>query len=593
VGPRIAASGSHRRVPAICYLRPVEFWNTAIFVGALLLVVSIVASDISSRLGAPLLLVFLLLGMLAGEDGPGGIRFDDFELAYVIGTLALAIIIFDGGLRTRRETFRVALWPAASLATVGVVVTAALVGIFAAWTLNLNWLQGMLIGAIVASTDAAAVFALLRHAGTTLQERVTSTLEIESASNDPMAIFLTVALLELMSAGKTQLDPVIVLAFVKQFGIGALLGLAGGRLLVWLINRLRLHSGLYPLLASAGGILVFSATQQLGGSGFLAIFLTGLVLGNSQLQAAQNILRVHDGLAWLSQIVMFVILGLLVTPSEFLHIALPALAIAAFLIVVGRTAAVAVSLSPFLFGWREQAFVGWVGLRGAVPIVLALFPLMYGVENARLYFNVAFFIVLVSLLLQGWTIAPAARVLKLEVPPSTEPVQRITLDMPGHFEHEILSYEVQPGSLVAARDLATLEIPPGAQVVAVLRDGVPQPLRAELKFEPRDFVHLLAQAKSVAALNRLFDPHLAPERLEEHRYFGDFVLNGDALLGDLASVYGIDIPAEQARKTLADYLTERSHGRVVVGDRAPLGNALLVVRELQDGRVSRVGLKIR
>jgi cell volume regulation protein A len=262
----------------------VELWNTAILIGALLLVVSIVASDISSRLGAPLLLIFILLGMAAGEDGPGGIRFDDFELSYVIGTLALAVIIFDGGLRTRRDTFRVALWPAVSLATAGVVVTAVLVGIFAAWVLNLHWLQGMLIGAIVASTDAAAVFALLRHAGTTLQERVTSTLEIESASNDPMAIFLTVALLDLMVAGKTQLEAAVLLSFAKQFGIGALLGLAGGRLLVWLINRLRLHSGLYPLLAWAGGILVFAATQQLGGSGFLAVFLAGLVLGNSELQ---------------------------------------------------------------------------------------------------------------------------------------------------------------------------------------------------------------------------------------------------------------------------------------------------------------------
>jgi potassium/hydrogen antiporter len=184
-------------------------------------------------------------------------------------------------------------------------------------------------------------------------------------------------------------------------------------------------------------------------------------------------------------------------------------------------------------------------------------------------------------------------VLKLEVPPSTEPVQRITLDMPGHFEHEILSYEVQPGSLVAARDLTTLEVPHGSHVVAVMRDGVPQPLRPELKFEPRDFVHLLVQPQAVPALNRLFDPHQAPDRLEEHRYFGDFVLNGDALLGDLAAVYGIDVPKQHAAKTLADYLNERSHGRVVVGDRAPLGNALLVVRDLQDGRVSRVGLKIR
>jgi cell volume regulation protein A len=572
----------------------VEFWNTAFLIGAGLLVLSIVASEFSARMGAPLLLVFIALGMLAGEDGPGGIEFDDFQVSYAIGTLALAVIIFDGGLRTQRDTFRVALWPAVSLATIGVLVTAALVGVFATWVLQLQWLNGLLLGAIVASTDAAAVFALLRNSGINLQQRAESTLEIESASNDPMAIFLTVTLLELIAAGKSQLEAGILLSFVRQFGIGTVMGLAGGRFLVWLINRLRLHSALYPLLAAAGGVLVFAATQQIGGSGFLAIFLAGLVLGNSQLQAAQNILRVHDGLAWLSQIIVFIILGLLVTPSELIHIALPALGIAAFLIIVARTVAVATSLAPFRFAWREHLFVSWVGLRGAVPIVLALFPLMYGVEHARLFFNVAFFIVLVSLLLQGWTIAPAARLLRLEVPRSAEPVQRVTLDMPGHFEHEIVSYEVQPGSLAATRDLAALQLPAGCQIVAVIRDGVPQPLTPEMKLQLRDFIHLLAQPRSVPQLNRLFDPHIAPDRLEEHRYFGDFVLNGDAVLGDVCAVYGIDVPGEHAGNTLAQYLDERSHGRVVVGDRAPIGRALLVVKELHaDGRVSQVGLKLR
>ncbi len=570
-----------------------EFWNAAIFAGALLLVISIVASDFSSRLGAPLLLVFIALGMLAGEDGPGGIRFDDFDTSYVIGTLALAIIIFDGGMRTRRETFRVALWPSVSLATIGVVATAGLTGLFAAWALELHWLQGMLIGAIVGSTDAAAVFSLLRNAGATLKERVTATLEIESASNDPMAIFLTVALLEVLAAGGTRLDSGVLLLFVKEFGIGALLGLGGGRLLVWLINRLTLVSGLYPLLAAAGGLLVFAVTEQLHGSGFLAIFLAGLVLGNSQMQAAQNILRVHDGLAWLSQLGMFLILGLLVTPSELLHVAAPALAIAAFLMLVARPAAVAASLAPLRFPWREQVFISWVGLRGAVPVVLGLFPVMYGVPDARLYFNIAFFIVLVSLLLQGWTIAPASRLLRLEVPPSPEPLQRLTLDMPGHFEHEILGYCVRPGCLAAARDLATLELPDGMQIMAVMRDGVPQPLRPQLGFAPGDYVYVLAQPKLLPQLNKLFDPHQAPERLEEHRYFGDFVLNGEAKLAELGDVYGLEVPAAHAAKTLAEYLDQRFHGRVVVGDRAALGNAVLVVREMQGGRVSQVGLKLR
>lgn len=570
-----------------------EYWNLAILVGALLLLVSIVASDISERLGAPLLVVFLLLGMLAGEDGPGGIHFDDFTLSYVVGTIALAVIIFDGGMRTRRETFRVALWPAVSLATLGVLLTAALVGAFAAWALDLHWLQGMLVGAIVGSTDAAAVFALLRNSGTRLKERVAATLEIESASNDPMAIFLTVALLELLRAGRTTLDASVLLAFVRQFGIGTVLGLAGGWLLVRLNNRLSLATGLYPLLAVAGGLFIFAVTAQFGGSGFLAIFLAGLMLGNSRLQAAQNILRVHDGLAWLSQIVLFLLLGLLVTPSELVKVAGPGLAIAAFLMLVARPVAVVVGLLPFRLPWREQMFISWVGLRGAVPVVLALFPLIYGAEHAGLYFNVAFFIVLVSLILQGWTIAPVAGWLRLEVPPVTEPLQRVTLDIPGHFEHEILCYEVRPGSLIAGRELASLGLPEDKHVMAVMRDGVPQALRAGLQFLAGDYVYLLAQPKSLARLSLLFDPHVTPDRLEEHRYFGDFVLNGEAVAGELAAVYGFGIPASAQDMTLAQFLDDAFRGRVVVGDRLRLGGAELVVREIEDGRVTRVGLRVR
>jgi cell volume regulation protein A len=571
----------------------VEYWNLAILVGALLLLVSIVASDISSRMGAPLLLVFLGLGMLAGEDGPGGIRFDNFDIAYLVGTLALAVIIFDGGMRTRREMFRVALWPAASLATLGVVVTAGLVGTFAAWMLGLHWMQGLLLGAIVGSTDAAAVFSLLRHAGTGLKERVEATLEMESASNDPMAIFLTVALLELLATGRGEFSAAVLVAFAQQFGLGALFGLAGGALLVWLINRLTLATGLYPLLAVSGGLFIYAITAQIGGSGFLAVFLAGLTLGNSRMQAAQNILRVHDGLAWLSQIVLFLILGLLLTPSELLEVATPAIAIAAFLMLVARPAAVALSLLPFRFPWREQLFISWVGLRGAVPVVLALFPLLYGADHARLYFNVAFFIVLISLLLQGWTIAPAARWLRLEVPPTTEPLQRVTLDIPGHFEHEILCYEVKPRSAIVGRAYGELELPADKQVMAVMRDGVPELLRPELQFRAGDYVYVLARPKSLARLSMLFDPHVEPDRLEEHRYFGDFVLNGDAVAGDLAAVYGFAIPASAAEKTLARYLDESFRGRVVVGDRVGLGGAELVVREIEDGRVSRVGLRLR
>jgi cell volume regulation protein A len=569
----------------------VDDWTIAILVGSGLLLLSIVASHVSARMGAPVLLVFLVLGMLAGEDGPGGIRFDDFEASYVIGTLALAVIIFDGGLRTRREMFRLGLWPAVSLATLGVIVTAVLVGVVAARVLGLDWLEGMLLGAIVASTDAAAVYGTLQTRGAALNERVAATLEIESGSNDPMAVFLTIGLLGFIAAGRTAPDVSLAFAFMRELAIGATIGLAGGRLLVWLINRLTLITGLYPLLAAAGGVLVYAVAASAGGSGFLAIYLAGLVVGNSQLQAAQNILRVHDGLAWLSQIVMFLILGLLVTPSQLLPVAWPALGIALFLMLVARPVAVLLGLAPFRFPWREQAYIGWVGLRGAVPIVLALFPVMYGVDNAQLYFNVAFFVVLVSLLVQGWTVAPTARWLGLQRPPSTEPLQRVNLDLPGHFEHEMVSFQVHADSLAGGAALDAILLPEGARIMAVLRGGLPAPFPG-LRLAAGDHVYFLARPRDVEQLGRLFDPHLGPAHLEEHRYFGYFMLQGDALLGDVASMYGLEVPAAVSQQSLHDYLSKRLHGRASVGDSIALGPATLVVREVRDARIARVGIRL-
>ncbi|HET6491858.1 MAG TPA: potassium/proton antiporter, partial [Burkholderiales bacterium] len=314
--------------------------NQIILLGALLILASILASAFSARFGAPILLVFLVLGMLAGEDGPGGIEFNDFQIAYLGSTLALAVILFDGGMRTSAESFRVALRPAVSLATVGVVVTAVITGGFAAWIFDMHWLQGLLIGAIVGSTDAAAVFALLHAHGMDLKQRVAATLEVESGSNDPMAVFLVVVLIEVIAAGHTNLSWTVAAEFVKQMTLGGVAGFLGGRLLVWLINHLTLVTGLYPLLAVAGGVTIYGAVTVAGGSGFLAIYLTGITLGNSRLQAMQNILRVNDGLAWLSQIMMFLLLGLLVTPSEIPPIALPALAVALVLTLVARPLAV-------------------------------------------------------------------------------------------------------------------------------------------------------------------------------------------------------------------------------------------------------------
>lgn len=569
-----------------------DFTTHLILIGAVFLLVSIVASSAVSRVGAPLLLVFLILGMLAGEDGPGGISFDNVQVAHLVGTIALAVILFDGGLRTRADTFRVGLWPAVSLATVGVVVTAAITGVFAAWVLGLPWMQGLLIGAIVGSTDAAAVFSLLHVHGMELKQRVAATLEIESGTNDPMAVFLTITFVELLAQGHTGLSGAVVVEFVKQMFIGTAFGIAAGYALAWLINRLTLVTGLYPLLAMAGGLAVFAVTSILHGSGFLAIYLAGLVLGNHRLHAAQNILRVHDGLAWLAQITMFLVLGLLVTPSALLDHLVPALGIALVLMLIARPAAVALSLLPFRFPWPEQVYIAWVGLRGAVPIILALFPLLAGLEHAGLYFNVAFFVVLVSLLVQGWTVAPVAHWLNLQVPAHPGAVQRVNLDVPGQFEQEFIGYRVTPEAAAVGQAPCDLRLPHGARVLTVIRGESSLPVESVEALASGDYVYLFAPGRVVNALDHLFAAMRQPDYLEEHHFFGDFVLKGDARLGDVSAAYGFKIDPRLAHRTLAQHLAEVFKRRPVVGDRCRLGSVEFVVREMREGAITLVGLRL-
>lgn len=564
-----------------------DFLNHIVLVGALLLFASILASAVSDRLGAPLLLVFLVLGMLAGEEGVGGIQFDNVPLAYLIGTISLAVILLDGGMRTRAETFRVGLYPAVTLATVGVLLTSAVVGLFAAWLLGLQWMQGLLLGAIVGSTDAAAVFAMLHARGMNLKQRVGATLEIESGSNDPMAVFLTVLLIGALSQKGTLIDWGLAAEFLQQLGVGAAAGFLGGRLVVWLVNRLTLATGLYPLLVTSGGLLTYGLASAAGGSGFLAVYLVGLVIGNSQLRSAQNILRVHDGLAWLAQIGMFLILGLLVTPSALLPLAPAAVAIALVLMFVARPVAVAVSLLPFRFAWREQLYIAWVGLRGAVPIILALFPLLAGLPAAPVYFNVAFFVVLVSLLLQGWTLAPAARLLRLEVPPGAEPVLRLDTFVPGHPEYEMLVYPVSDHSRVRNRLPGDLATPPSARVTAVVRSGSVFGPGESGPLQPGDYVHVLTSSEDVPRLNELF---AESAYASEHQFFGNFALDADALLKDVAQVYGFDA-GTHGERTLGEYMHRAFHKRPVVGDCVRFARVELVVRDMDQGRITRVGLK--
>jgi cell volume regulation protein A len=567
-----------------------DFLNTLVLSAALLLFGSILISAASSRIGAPVLLVFLILGMLAGEEGPGNIRFHNFQLAYVIGTVALAIILLDGGLRTRFETFRVGLWPALSLATFGVVITSAIVGVFTAWLLDLNLLQGLLVGAIVGSTDAAAVFSLLHGRGMNLEQRVGVTLEIESGTNDPMAIFLTIILIAALSTGDSIFEWGSVIYFIQQMGLGAIAGYLGGRILVYLVNRIILPSGIYPLLVTTGGLTVYALTNALDGSGFLAIYITGLILGNSRLHSGQNILRVHDGLAWLSQISMFLILGLLVTPSSLLILAPAALLIALVLIFVARPLAVVICLAPFRFSWKEQSYISWVGLRGAVPIILALFPLLAGVENAYTYFNIAFFVVLVSLLVQGWSVAPVARLLKLGVPKAPEPVMQMDTAIPGHPECDILVYRLAENSALQDRSPVQIALPGSARITAIIRDGRIFNPADVTRLQAGDYVHIIVESEEVDHLNQLFT---SIEYVAEHDFFGDFILGADALMGDVAALYGFTVSPQKGEKPIGIYLTELFHKKPVVGDFAKFENVELVVREIEKGQITKVGLKLR
>lgn len=565
-----------------------ELSSQYIFVGAILALLCVVASIISRRFGAPILLVFLIMGMLAGEDGPGGIQFNDFRLAFLIGSLALAIIIFDGGLGTRRESFRVSLVPALSLATIGVVITAALTGIATYWIFGLSWLEAMLIGAIVGSTDAAAVFGLLRFAGLELKVRTGATLEIESGTNDPMAIFLTVTLVQILTFKESNIGLSVLIALIQQMGLGLILGFVGGFLLTLLIKRLQLPVSLYPLFALAGGLSIFGLTNLWGGSGFLAIYIVGVIVGNSSLPYSNDIHRFHDGMAWLSQIGMFLILGLLITPSHLPPIILPATAIALVLILVARPIAVFFSLLPFHFPWREQVFISWCGLRGAVPIILALFPSLAGLEHTDIFFELVFFVVLISLVLQGWTISPMARWLRIDLPFSLREPEHTQLTVSTEHEKVLHIYSVVPGCKAIGMHPRELSLPEGAQYVGTIRGGVVIKTGSLLA---NDQVMILASGPS-NVIGALFSPEALLDISESKAFFGEFTIMPSAALDDLSLLYGFTVPLYSEHDSVEDFLNRKFYSKPVVGDRVTLGRVQFVVREVQDGRIMSVGLKL-
>ena len=568
--------------------------NALFLLTGLLLFISVLASTISARLGLPLLLLFLGVGMLAGEDGPGGIVFEDFFIASLIAQAALSVILLDGGLRTRVSSFRVALKPAAVLASWGVIGTAGLLGLFATWLLDVDWRLGMLLAAIVGSTDAAAVFALLRNSGVRLNERVQATLEIESGANDPMAILLVTALVGMLLEPETATFGGFVWMLVSQLGLGAVLGLAGGWVLSRLMAKLTLPEGLYALLILSGGTLVFAATNLLDGSGFLAVYLAGVVVGNRRSHATEHVLRVMDGLAWLAQAGMFVVLGLLVTPSHLFEYGLEAVAMAVFLMLVARPLAVLIGLAPFRYQRNELAYVSWVGLRGAVPVVLAIVPVVMGVPDSQLLFNVAFAVVLLSLLVQGATVPVAARLLKVEVPPRDEPRDKREVWVGDEAAVDLLEYRVVAGSRAEGRhpDDVAADFP-GIDVrcVALVRNGRLYRLNVDSRMIPGDSVWFVAPDEVAEDIARMC-AGTGGELSANASFFGEFVVDPECLAGDLADAYGLTIAEHERRLSVGALLLARLGRAAVVGDRVHIGAFVLTVREMSaKGVITAAGLK--
>lgn len=567
--------------------------NLTILVAGALFFSSIVATLISARLGAPLLLIFLVIGMLAGEDGLLGIKFGNPDVALLIGSIALVIILFDGGMRTHPDRVRVVLAPSAVLATLGVVLTCGILGVAASYLFDLTLLEGLLLGAILSSTDAAAVFSIFQSAGLNIKERVASTLEIESGSNDPMAVMLTFTLVGVL-AGQSELNWSLSTVFFQQAVVGAAVGYGAGRLFVLLCRKLPLSAAFFPLLAVSYALLIYGLTNQFGGSGFLAVYLMGFLIGNARLPQIQQILRMHDGLAWLCQIIMFLMLGLLVTPSKLVDYAIPALLLALVMIFIARPIAVFLSLVPFHFPKKDQVFISWVGLRGAVPIILALFPWLAGVPNKDLYFNVAFFVVIVSLLIQGWSIAPVARWLKLEVPPEPGPDHSMTLDSVASNDLlQVLSFKVGKGSPIVDSDWQQLNMSPDVSYLGVLRRGEWIKAEQSPSFQLNDMLLVLSKAKDVKAVSDKVSTSAEQTSLDKLDFFGDFVLNGDITLNELDGFYSIQFAEDQdPSQSLSEYISEKFHRRVVVGDQVQLDQLVLTVRQIDDqDQILQVGIK--
>lgn len=584
--------------------------NILYLVGAVLIFASIMASTLSARLGVPLLLLFLIVGMLAGEQGILGIEFSQYGLANFVGQAALACILLDGGLRTSFKSFRVGLKPAITLATWGVLVTVLVLGVFVTWLLDVDWRFGLLMAAIVGSTDAAAVFSLLRNGGVKLNDRVQATLELESGANDPLAILLVTGLIALNvdPAGQTAFGFLVLLLQQLSFGLG--MGLLFGYLLSRLLPKIHLAEGMYAILILSAGLAVFAATNLIGGSGFLAVYLTGVLIGNHKVRSTEHVMRVMDSFAWLSQAVLFVVLGLLVTPSNVLNVWHYSVAIAAFMIFVARPIAVYTSVKPFKFKDREIGFISWVGLRGAVPITLAILPVMAGIDNAFMLFDIAFGVVVLSLILQGTTIPTMANLFKVRIPTNKDPKEEHEVWVSDKASITLYEFEAQSGAFAIGRhpmgiskgispdEISVFALVRGQQIVVVAEN-------TKIKFG--DSVWYAMRGNHASKIAKIFnDTTLDRKAIDD--FYGDWLLSPSVKLGDLP--FFTEVMASETlvktlkttdeahaqnmwEQTVAEYVTSHLGTAPVSGDTVVVNDEWsLVIKEVgEKGKLRSIGLK--
>ncbi|MEW5798433.1 MAG: potassium/proton antiporter [Bacteroidota bacterium] len=441
-----------------------------ILIASSLILLSIAIAKFSDNLGVPTLLLFLGIGMLAGSDGPGGIYFDDAKLSQSIGIVALIFILFAGGLDTKWNEVRSVLKEASILATLGVLVTALSIAFLMVYVYNLSFLNGLLLGAIVSSTDAAAVFSVLRSKNVSLKGTLKPLLELESGSNDPMAVFLTIGTLQLLTSPDATWSDIILL-FFYQMGIGALFGYGFARGIVLTLNRLKFsYEGIYPVLAIAFAGFTYAATALVNGSGFLAVYIAGLVIGNSDIIQKKSLLRFFDGLSWLGQIAMFLTLGLLAFPHQLVTVIGSGMVISLFLIFIARPLGVFLSLAASRCSIKEKVFISWVGLRGAVPIILATFPLLAKIPDAGILFNIVFFIVLTSALLQGWTIPLLARWLGVDAPLKKTMHYPIEFAATENSDTQLVDFIVPYNATIAGKPIVEMGLPADSLVVLISRN---------------------------------------------------------------------------------------------------------------------------